>query len=422
MSDRPVIADRYQSDYLFLLVGTNPLPNFVAAKLLLKPEGELYLVHSRATQPVAERLARYWTEKEKRARPQYVCVDEADGADIRRNIEYVLNSIGNGHIGLNYTGGTKTMSVHACQTLLRHQEAQRRHATLSYLDARSNKMYIEHGSDQPFASESVLYKVKPSLRDIVELHAFKLVSGIDKQAMLPHLAEALAQAHQSQEAGKAWRTWCDNVLRKLTRTKKGSDWDSESMLKNVRLPLPDSDSLRDFVSKIRGEFCLSQEEDTLLLVQAAQQSNIQKVRHLCEWLDGKWLEHYVLDCVSRIQTQCGIHDVGMGIRPKSEEDRPEYDIDIGVMQGYRLYAISCATDADPGMCKLKLFEAYLRARNMAGDEAYVALVCMADNPEKIERQVGRSWDAAGKVRVFGRTHLDNLSDHLKEWFLSAGSQ
>ncbi|MCS6841056.1 MAG: hypothetical protein NZ701_09765 [Roseiflexus sp.] len=262
--------------------------------------------------------------------------------------------------------------------------------------------------------------MNPSLQDIVELHAFKLVSGIDNQAMLPHLAAVLVRAHQSPEAGEAWRTWCNDVLRKHTRTKKASDWDSESMLKNVHLPLPGIDSLRDVVSEIRRVFCLGSKAAALPLGHAVQQSNMQKARHLCEWFDGKWLEHYVLDCVSRIQTQCGIHDAGMGIRPKSEEDRPEYDIDIGVMQGYRLYAISCTTDADPGMCKLKLFEAYLRARNMAGDEAYIALVCMSDNPEKIERQVGRSWDAAGKVRVFGRAHLDNLSDHLKEWFLSAG--
>lgn len=263
MSDQPVIANRYQSDHLFLLVGTNPLPNFVAATLLLKPGGQLYLVHSQATQPVAERLARYWSEKEKRAQPQYVCVDEADGADVRRNIERVLRGIQNGNVGLNYTGGTKTMSVHACRTLLSYQESHRRDVTLSYLDARSNEMYIEHGSDQPFASESVLYEVQPSLRDIVELHAFRLVAPIDTQAMLPHLAAVLAQAHQSQEASKAWRTWCDNVLRKLS---------------------------------------------------------------------------------------------------------------------------------------------------------------MADNPENIERQIGRSWDAEGKVRVFGRNHLDNLSHHLREWFISVGSQ
>lgn len=129
---------------------------------------------------------------------------------------------------------------------------------------------------------------------------------------------------------------------------------------------------------------------------------MDKAKHLCEWLDGKWLEHYVYQIIQQIKkdkpdTRLGVSAhpqseqngsgnigaesdiwLGMGIHPKSEQNGPEYDydIDIGVMQGYRLYAISCTTDADSGMCKLKLFEAYLRARNMAGDQAHVGLVCM----------------------------------------------
>lgn len=41
MLTNPVFRPRYQSDYLFLLVGTNPLPNYVAAELLLKQDGQL---------------------------------------------------------------------------------------------------------------------------------------------------------------------------------------------------------------------------------------------------------------------------------------------------------------------------------------------------------------------------------------------
>lgn len=84
MTNQPVIPQNYVSDHLFLLVGANPLPNLVAAKLLFKPGGQLYLVHSSATQPVAERLARYWIEVEKQSQPKYVFVDEADGTDIRQ--------------------------------------------------------------------------------------------------------------------------------------------------------------------------------------------------------------------------------------------------------------------------------------------------------------------------------------------------
>jgi NAD(P)H-hydrate repair Nnr-like enzyme with NAD(P)H-hydrate epimerase domain len=73
------------------------------------------------------------------------------------------------------------------------------------------------------------------------------------------------------------------------------------------------------------------------------------------------------------------------------------------------------------MCKLKLFEAYVRARNLAGDEARVGLVCMAKEPKKIEQEMVRSWDVEGKVRVWGHQHLPKFSEQLVDWFAGTGS-
>lgn len=416
-----LIADTYRSDHLFVLIGTNPLPNYVAAKLLLKPEGRFYLVHSALTQDVAQRLERYWKEHEK-GQLKLVPVSEAHGAEIRRMIELELKEIRNGAIGLHYTGGTKAMSVHACRTLLDYQERAGRPVTLSYLDARSNKLYIEHGKDAPFVSAPLLYEVQPTIETIVSLHTFKLVSSIEREALLPDLASSLVETHQSPDAGKAWRRWCDEVLRKKARTKRASDWDKENLLAQVLLPLPDDELLSTAVANMKKTFGIT--DNLLPLGEASARAGFAQAKHLCEWLDGKWLEHHVYQLLHEIKKrrlECRLHDIGMGVRPKSEEDKPEYDIDIAAMQGYRLYAISCTTDDDPGMCKLKLFEAYVRARNMAGDEAHVGLVCMVDKPENLERQVSRSWDVEGKVRVFGRRHLPNLPDHLADWFVSAGS-
>jgi len=421
MTTQSMISDRYKSDHLFLLVGTNPLPNLVAAKLMSKSQGQLYLVHSNKTQPIAERLAHYWTDTEQQSQPQFVYIDEADGANIRQKIEQALKNIGDGQIGLNYTGGTKTMAVHACRTMLDYQGAKRRAVTLSYLDARSNSMYIEHGDDPALMTEPLLYAVEPSISEIVKLHAFELKSPIATKPMLPELAEVLVEVHQNPTASAAWRTWCDEALRKNTRTKKADEWDKENLLRQVQLSMPVDPSLHAVADKMANMFGAS--DGMLLLSEAAQRSGFEKVKHLCEWLDGKWLEHHVYRIIDEIKTdeekkeRTRLHDIGMGVHPQINEEGSEFDVDIAVMQGYRLYAISCTTDADPGMCKLKLFEAYLRARNMAGDEAFVGLICMADKPKSLERQVGRAWDAEGKVRVFGRPHLSSLA----EWFISAGS-
>ena len=168
-----------------------------------------------------------------------------------------------------------------------------------------------------------------------------------------------------------------------------------------------------------------------VFVFVASQSIAQSAIARAEWQGPvsythlKWLEYHVLHLLQTMQQEdpeCKLHDCGMGIKPKIEPDHPEFDVDIGAMQGYRLYAISCTTDAQPSMCKLKLFEAYERARNMGGDEAHVGLVCFNDNPASLQQQLGRSWDAVDKIRVFGRPDIAHLADRLADWSKSAGRQ
>jgi hypothetical protein len=271
MTNPPIIPDRYKSDHLFLLVGTNPLPNFVAATLMLKPQGQLYLVHSDKTQKVAKRLARYWIDNHRQ--PQFVWVDESDGASIRQQIDHELAQIEDDHVGLNYTGGTKMMAVHASQTIRSHQKP-RRPVTLSYLDARSTKMYIEHDNDKAFMTEPLLYEVQPSIQEIVRLHAFELHAQIAVESQLPELATVLASAHQNPDAIEQWRRWCDEILREKTRTRNSREWDKENLLRDVSIPLPADPSLRDVADQMQTTFRV--QDGVLRLGEVAQRSGFAK--------------------------------------------------------------------------------------------------------------------------------------------------
>lgn len=424
-SETSAIPESYRTDHLFLLVGTNPLPNFVAAKLLLKPGGKLYLVHSCGTEQVAARLSRYWIEAESGVQPQFVCVAEADGADIRRKLNSELQQISSGVVGLNYTGGTKIMSVHACRTMLDYQERQQRGVVLSYLDARTNKVHIEYGNNPPFESASVIFEVSPTLEQIIKLHVVELSSAIERNVMLPDLAAQFAEAHEAPETAKAWRAWCENVLRsEKTRTNSGK-WKEDNQLRSVELALPVDPSLQDLTIAMHEVFQISHEPCSLFA--ASQAAGFKKAKHLCEWLDGKWFEYRVLSILKMIQDdgefkdRCRLGDIGMGLKPRNESGRSEYETDIVVMQGYRLYLISVTTDDTAGMCKLKLFEAERRAQDMGGDAAYVGLICLNDAPDKLQKQIGRVWDDENRVRVFGRPDLSDLDDRLSQWFISAGS-
>ena len=115
----PTISN-YQVDHLFLLIGTNPLPNYVSARLLARDPQRttIWFVHSKDTAKEHDTLQKS-LQTEGFQSFQSIEVDEASSIDIYNQIQQRARSL-HGVIGLNYTGGTKAMAVHAyraCQNL-----------------------------------------------------------------------------------------------------------------------------------------------------------------------------------------------------------------------------------------------------------------------------------------------------------------
>jgi hypothetical protein len=65
--------------------------------------------------------------------------------------------------------------------------------------------------------------------------------------------------------------------------------------------------------------------------------------------------------------------------------------------------------------KKRLFEAYIRARQLGGDEACVALVCCAKDHEKLQEEMRRDVHAPQRIRVFGHQDLPELANQLSMW-------
>lgn len=126
----------FQTQHLFILVGANPLPNYVAARLLLKSNGHLYLVHTRETKEIADRLIAALVPKSA-ANATMIQVDEANTEDIFKQVNGYVGE--KQDVGLNYTGGTKTMAVHAYRAV----EEACSDAVFSYLDAKTLSLFIE---------------------------------------------------------------------------------------------------------------------------------------------------------------------------------------------------------------------------------------------------------------------------------------
>lgn len=415
MPENPIPLE-YKSDHLFLLIGTNPLPNYVAAKLLLKPGGIVYLVHSdesSGTTRAALRLESLLRNEELINQPVKIQVDEARAADIFAKLTWETKKIKSGTVGLNYTGGTKVMAVHAHRALRQAAEQQKLTAPVcSYLDARTYEMLFDPiGMDNP-AGKPVLLAAPLNLIELLRLHDIELREGAPSQSpILLASATELIKLHADKMAAEQWRCWCEKEL-------KAKTWrilDKANQLKSVSLVWPTDTIFAPVATSICRELNLPVFPE-INLGESSIKQKFGQIKYFCKWLDGVWLENYVLNQVEQVANKCQLNDYGMSLDTDSKKVSLDFEFDVAAMRGYQLFGISCSTTTTKALAKSKLFEAFVRARQLGGDEARVGLVCAYSRPEELEREIEKTWDISGKLKVFGPEHFEELKDHLAVWF------
>jgi len=401
---------RFQTGVLFLLVGTNPLPNYVAGCLLTKPEGTIVLLATEDTYAIADRLKQILQAKGKTENQNWNIsepreIAHTDASRIHSKVSELIREYADeGSMGLNYTGGTKAMAVHAYRAIA----DERPDAVFSYLDARELAMRIER-LDAPIRVKKVGTDCRISLGELMQLHGRRMKDPITK-SWFPKVANTLAKLHQDKAFRNDWRQWCNQNLRRDNRPDK---FKSKQMLREV--PIPQDEPLKQVFQAFEAESFTTLGDLELLLRDRvlAQGATKWSIKHLAEWLDGKWLEDYVLDAFQEIAAEVGLHEVAMNI--EAAVGQTKFEFDVAAIRGYQLFAVSCTTSTSKGLCKSKLFEAYLRSHQMGGDEAHTALVSMYDDPAKLKSEIEESWFTQGHVEAFGPGELVDLSEHLKQW-------
>ncbi|HKQ77018.1 MAG TPA: DUF1887 family CARF protein [Blastocatellia bacterium] len=419
MSKNP-IPDELQVENLFLLIGANPLPDWVAARLLLREQGRLYFVHSDETLPTAQDLARYLMERPGYKKPEFVYVSNPYRAGaVYQAIKGRLDRIGQGTIGLNYTGGTKVMSAHS------HRAMDQIAAGLppvifSYLEAATCTMRFDDNQEFPVGLAG---DAKLSLQELFKLHDdFALATPAKKTNAIP-VAELLIKANSDFNYHRAWRSFCERNLKYPPGRPTGKMGKRPGDIKTDADARPVALNLSGGLSPVANELT-SGGGNTLGDVIDSRRWGFKDAEDLAGWLDGGWMEHYITKIITDQQNRYKVDDYGRNITGKLKRFPAinRFEIDVAAMRGYQLHVFSCYSGSDKGRAKQKLFEAVTRAQQLGGDQARAALVCCADDPDAIEREVAQSWDLKNRVRVFGQRDLLNLGhqdprlDELHKWF------
>jgi hypothetical protein len=394
MMDDP-IPQEFITDNLMLLIGTNPLPNYVTAKLLANQNTRLHLLVTDEIikADIHKRLVKL-LGREMEDESQYLPVPSSNPQEILHLVaERIL--LCQGSWGLNYTGGKKSMSTHAYQAMEQTMAARKQKCVYSYLDADTLKLIINYADQQ--ISPYVHTYVKVTIQTILEMHGRGL-HGYHENPFHPEVGATLVEFSQDHCNREKWREWANSNLKRPD----GGDL-NQTQAKSIRIT---ENAPALIAGKTLDELC-------------SEWNQIKNPAEIAKWLHGSWLDDYIHAEAKIAAETTEIHQVVSSLKPKGLS---EFEVDVVAMQGYRLFAISATTDDEKGLAKLKLFEVMVRARQMGGDEAKIALVTFSDNPKVIEKQAAekftllRSDRRITPVRVFGIKDLPDLATHLEIWF------
>ena len=137
---------------------------------------------------------------------------------------------------------------------------------------------------------------------------------------------------------------------------------------------------------------------------------------------GELFEKEVGRALQSIAKEVGVHDFWMNVEakiPQLPKEGPEFD--IVALRGYQLFFISCGTTSSRSTLKLKLLEAYVRAQQIGGSEACVALACQKSDPT-LELELQQTLQVEGRVRVFSTSTTSDLASELRGWIIEQSKQ
>lgn len=419
------------TDHLFLLVGTNPLPNYAAVLFLLPDFAKARLLFIYSSYTDQQRLNLEAVLKERGfAEEQFVriLVEEASPDAIYNKVSKHAQAA-QGQIRLNYTGGTKAMAVHAYRTLEGlFQEHKLAAVQFSYLDARFLIMQITQLPEgQVGRIVSLAYEV--SLREVLRLHSRE--SSMKSAPLWPRTAQAITELHQEPTGREAWKQWVVQTFlsepawpapietEPEARDEAWKAWVRQQILwtsntqrrwkANSEVEFVVPEKLANIFDTLRTEAAI---EGALSVAALKGQRGFKNKGDCGKWFEGEWLDSYVLDQVLALKDRPGnpyhIGDTACDIQATGPQD---VQIDVAFMRGYQLFAIACTTDKS--LAKSKLLEAVVRAEQLGGAEARVALVCSADTSTSLKAEVEDLL--AKKVAVFGAAQLPQLQNELSDW-------
>jgi len=410
---------------LILLIGTNPLPNFVVARYFKDKIKRLILIYSEEnnTQRGTLEYAEIIKELIQIQECHFISLINVGSAQqIRRDLKEKLIINSNELMHLNYTGGTKTMAVQVYNFIIENYS----NVKLSYLDSRTFRIIYDDGTYEP-QSGDLRDNVVLDINTVLKLHLYEKIEKNENNPF-PKVLDKLKWLVKNEKIRDfiLWinqiRLFYKNGGKFLEKKGKYMERKNDSCFQNV---IRKFEQIPDEILEVLNTFDenkrLNDNGKKIMWVPGENISNKEfkeRIKNTFEFLDGKWFENYIYD-----ELKSSINDLrekinfGWSLEARKKNYSMKFELDIFLIRGYQLIGISITTDDKMGLCKHKGFEVFHRVRQIGGDEGIAILITALSN-DKAENLKKDLYHITGssdeKILVFGIDDWKDIGVKIKQ--------
>ncbi len=379
---------QYDFTDLVLLVGTNPLPNYVVGKFFLgenKGLERIWLVCSSGTAKIAQNLENSLKEviKENNLKIEIRMPELKNESSVKYIEEDFQSSKFNllrksKKVHLNYTGGTKAMAVHLHRLV---GTINNDPSYFSYLDARSFKLIDDKDN---VIVDDMRIPIILTMEQIIKLHGFKR-NNKDTLYSFPDTIKKISDFINSNPPKISAFIEQRSKANESFPTKKEPS-------KSVNLNDTYFNVYKEIVETIPQKYWKGSSD-------SFQGFNDQYVYKLVN--GGEWLEIYTKLILEENNKNFSSIYSNWEIKAISWETKSDqkFELDVIIIKGYQLLGISCTIGEDRSECKKKGFEMSHRIKQIGGEEARTIVICGMKKQSAKELKDELLFDTGGKDNI-----------------------
>lgn len=412
-------ANRFSFSNLFLLVGTNPLPDLVVTEYFLKNNpalSEIRLIYSEktnrqsGTKDYADALEEIIKTRHNNRNLSFHLIPLSDvalpsqiKADLRKELDKKSSVHTEAH--LNYTGGTKAMGIHVYQFL---REVFNNRISFSYLDARTFQIVSD---DKDRITGDLRKEIKINVDELVKLHGFERTGGGKDSIDFSKAISVFKNLIDNNRLDEYFKNYNKNLF----LNKKGHLVETISEISD---DLKNHKAEGEFLSVVRAMpegYQLFDENGSFI-----QPESNNKFKKAVKFLAGGWLELYVYEVFkSCFREKDNLSpELNLEIKKSNWTGNQKFELDVVMINGYQLIGISCTTSEKRDICKSKGFEIFMRTRQIGGEEAKAVLVTRLSEDKVIplEKELQIDTGSGENLIVLGKMDLksDIICEKIQE--------